>query len=83
MAVKAKRVFEPLDPVSQKNAMKTLWEAELAFREGGRHQHMLFRSGEDFTEAAQTAQTLLEGSTGAKVSGATIISVKRVARLMN
>lgn len=60
----------------------TLWRARLRLPPSGKDE-FLFRSSEEFSDAATTAQELLETSPSCKMVGAEIIEVARVARLWN
>lgn len=68
-------------PVKAGRTLRVLWQANL--RAGTRKDSFLFRSTEDFGEASQLAQDLLDSSPGAEMAGAVIVGLERKARLWN
>lgn len=75
-------IASKLGPKDAEQAGRTLWRARLRVPPAGKDE-FLFRSSDEFSEAAFCAQTLLEGSPSCKMVGAEIISLERVARLWN
>lgn len=69
-------------PTSESDGqMRTLWQASL--RIGASREAFYFREIADFGAAAKTAQRLLEESLAARMVGAEITAVERVAHLWN
>ncbi len=79
--VRIQAIADKIGPGESKERIRTLWRAKLRIQ--NRKDEFLFRSTEDFSDAAKTAQTLLDGSPSCKISGAEIVSIERVARLWN
>ena len=70
-----------LGPAETKEKLRTLWKANLRIQTD--KGDFLFRSSEEFADAAVTAQRLLESSPSCRMVGAVIVGVERVARLWN
>ena len=81
-AARMREVTARLGPAETAEKSRTLWRARLRIGGTGKDE-FLFRSSEEFTEAAGKAEELLESSPSCKVSGAQIVAVERVARLWN
>ena len=74
-------VLRPSDNAENDSQMRTLWQASL--RIGTNREAFYFREIADFSAAAKTAQKLLEQSLSARMVGAEITAVERVAHLWN
>ncbi len=79
--IRMQAIADKIGPGETKVRVRTLWRAKLRIQ--NRKDEFLFRSTEDFADAAKIAQTLLDSSPSCKMSGAEIVSIERVARLWN
>jgi len=66
-AVRIKAVTDKLGPGDADETARTLWRARL--RVQNNKDEFLFRSSEDFTDAAEVAQQLLDESPSCKMVG--------------
>ena len=79
--IRMKKIAERMQPAPNDQHNLTLWRAKLRIQTAS--DDFLFRSSDEFSDAAEVAQTLLESSPSCKMVGAEIVAVERVARLWN